>query len=73
MIELTGKNGFRAVIDPDKITAYGIDPPGERRLWIQADGREFSVSDDVDSQFNRVAEATKGFNGAKRIEGLKSG
>jgi len=69
MIHLKGDNGFEAVLDPGQVTAYGIDPPGQRRLWVVCDGREYSVTVDVDSQREKIEKAIGGLD--RPIPGIR--
>ena len=49
MIRLVGRDGFEGVVDPDKITAFGLETPAPT-LWVRIDGREFSFSENVQEQ-----------------------
>lgn len=70
MIRLKGDNGFEAVVNPDKVTAYGIDPPVAKRLWVICDGRQYAVGVDVDEQFQVVDQVMKGFAGRISVKGI---
>jgi hypothetical protein len=71
LIRLRGADGFTAVVDLDKITSFGISPASARHLWVMADGKEMTVSVDVDEQFDNLCEIFKGLNGSKTVEGIK--
>ena len=51
MIRLIGKDGFEVTVDPDRITAFGIEHPSPS-LWIRVDGREFVFTDQVKEQYD---------------------
>jgi uncharacterized protein YlzI (FlbEa/FlbD family) len=71
LIRLRGMDGFTAMVDLDKITSFGISPASALQLWVMADGKEITVSVDVDEQFDKLCEIFKRLNGSKSIPGIK--
>ena len=69
MIILKGKEGFEVILDPDRITAFGIDSPLPS-LWVRVDGRDFIFTENVREQYAMLlAEFTKS---STKISGLGS-
>ena len=72
MITIKGVNGFEANLDPEKISAFGLDAPIEPKLWIMYDGKEYQTSLDIQAQYEQVRVAVKGAN-ANRVSRSISG
>ena len=70
MIKINGSNGFTALIDSDKVTAYGIDPQQDRRIWVICDGKEYASTVDVDDQFKVIDGQMKGFSFGNKVKGF---
>lgn len=55
-VRLLSSDGFRVVINPEKVTAIGLDPGSKDRCFVIADGREYATSHRAKTQYHRVAK-----------------
>ena len=71
LIKIEGHDGLVGYFNPEKITAFGIDPGP--RLWIRHNGETVSVFVKVKEQFELVMEAISKLDKEEFvITGLKS-
>lgn len=53
MITLKGKDGFEVTLDPEKITAFGIEAPVPV-LWLRIDGQNYTFTDNIQIQYDML-------------------
>lgn len=59
MITLYGKDGCIMTLDENLITAYGLDPKMDARLWIICDGKEYVVTENAEKQIKLLDKHVK--------------
>ena len=66
---LTSSEGFRVLMDTDRISAVGIDPPQKEKIFVICGDKEYTSTRNTRGQFKRIirnlhgmARSVSGFN-----------